>query len=136
MADTDDKKISVLQKEEVDTGGAETLSGGASFYPPIAIWEEDKGLTIEAELPGVEPSGLSVDLKDKVLTIVEKIASPEEPGRVVKKEYEIGDYYRQFTVSDVINQEGITAKLKDGVLEVYLPKQAPAEPRKITVTAD
>jgi HSP20 family molecular chaperone IbpA len=136
MADTEDKKISVLQKEEVDTGGAETLSGGASFYPPIDIWEDEKSLTIEAEMPGVEPSGLSVDLKDKTLTIIGKIPSSEDPGRVVKKEYETGDYYRQFTVSDLIDQNGITAKLKDGVLEVYLPKQAPAEPRKITVSAE
>jgi HSP20 family protein len=136
MTGVDEKTISVREKNPVDTGGAETLSGGATFYPPIDIWEDDKGLTIEAEVPGVDAEGISVDLKDSTLTIVGKIVPPADRGRAIKAEYEEGDYYRQFTVSDIINQEGITAKIKDGVLEVFLPKQAPAQPRKITVVTE
>lgn len=136
MAETDDKHISVQEKNPVDLGSTETISGSPTFYPPIDIWEDEKGLTIEAEVPGAEGNGVSVDLKDKILTIVGKVTPPEEPGKVIKEEFEVGDFYRQFTVSDLIDQEGITAKVKDGVLVIYLPKQAPAEPRKINVVSE
>jgi HSP20 family molecular chaperone IbpA len=137
MADVvDDKQISVQEKNPVDIGGAETISGGLTFYPHIDIWEDESGLTIEAEIPGVEASGLSVDLKDKILTIVGKISPLETEGKITKEEFLVGDFYRQFTVSDVIDQEGITAKVKDGVLVLRLPKQAPAQPRKIAVVAE
>ena len=50
-------------------------------------------------------------------------------------EFEIGRYYRQFTLSEVIDQARIEAKLEDGVLRLVMPKAAKAMPRKITVTA-
>ncbi|MDR1080563.1 MAG: Hsp20/alpha crystallin family protein [Deltaproteobacteria bacterium] len=137
MSETDDKTINVQDKAPVDTGGAESMSGGPLFYPPIDIWEDEQGLHIEAEMPGVEASGLSVDLKENTLTILGKVPpSGKTEAKFLKEEFEIGDYYRQFTVSDVIDQEGITAKIKDGVLALFLPKQAPAQPRKITVVSE
>ncbi|MDR1037556.1 MAG: Hsp20/alpha crystallin family protein [Deltaproteobacteria bacterium] len=136
MTETDDKTINVQDKAPVDTGGAESMSGGPLFYPPIDIWEDEQGLHIEAEMPGVEASGLSVDLKENTLTILGKVPPNKNEAKYLKEEFEIGDYYRQFTVSDVIDQENITAKIKDGVLALFLPKQAPAQPRKINVTAE
>jgi HSP20 family protein len=136
MAESEDKKISVQEKSPVDTGGAETLSGSPTFNAPVDIWEDEKGLTIEAEMPGVDVNGLTVHLKDSVLTITGKLPQQEEKGKLLKQEYDEGDFERRINVPDLINQEGITAKLKDGVLEVYLPKQAPAQPRKISVTSE
>jgi HSP20 family protein len=113
------------------------MSGGLLFYPPIDIWEDEKGIHIEAEMPGVDASGLSVDLKENTLTILGKVAAPRKTeAKYLKEEFEIGDYYRQFTVSEVIDQEAITAKIRDGVLALYLPKQAPAQPRKIQVLTE
>jgi HSP20 family molecular chaperone IbpA len=136
MTDIEDKTINVQDKSPVDTGGAESMSGGQLFYPPIDIWEDEKGITIEAEMPGVDASGLSVDLKDNTLTILGKVPPRAKDLKFLKEEFETGDYYRQFTVSEVIDQEGITAKIRDGVLALFLPKQAPAQPRKIQVTAE
>jgi HSP20 family protein len=138
MTDIEDKTINVQDKSPVDTGGAESMSGGPLFYPPIDIWEDEQGIHIEAEMPGVEASGLSVDLKESTLTILGKVPPRPDTGKhkPLKEEFEFGDYYRQFTVSDLIDQDGITAKVKDGVLSLFLPKQAPAQPRKIQVVSE
>ncbi|MDR2612802.1 MAG: Hsp20/alpha crystallin family protein [Deltaproteobacteria bacterium] len=137
MPESEDKTINVQDKSPVDTGGAESMSGGPLFYPPIDIWEDERGIHIEAEMPGVDASGLSVDLKENTLTILGKVPpKPQTTAKLLKEEFEVGDFYRQFTVSDLIDQEGITAKIKDGVLALDLPKQAPAQPRKIQVVTE
>ena len=141
MSDTEDKKaedkqIDVHEKNPVDLGGAESLSGAPRFYPNMDIWENELGITIEAEMPGVDPSGVSVDLKDSTLTISGKVSPPAQEARKLRYEYEVGDFYRQIAVSDSIDHEKITATLKDGVLFLFLPKQAPAEPRKIQVQSE
>ncbi|MDR2199326.1 MAG: Hsp20/alpha crystallin family protein [Deltaproteobacteria bacterium] len=136
MPETDEKKLDAREKNPVDLGGAESLTGAPRFYPNMDIWENEQGITIEAEMPGVDASGLSVDLKDKTLTIQGQVAPASGKYKPLKAEYEVGDYYRQIAISDAIDHEKISAKIKDGVLYLFLPKQAPAQPRKIAVISE
>ena len=130
------QELNVQDKTPVDMGGAETTSGEPRFNPLVDIWESEQGLTVVADMPGVTADGLSVDLREIVLTIYGKVL-PEAAGRkVLSREYEVGDYYRQFSLSDQIYQEKIAASMRDGVLTLTLPKLAPAQPRKITVVAE
>ena len=117
------------------SGEGELTQAGPVFVPAVDIFEAEDGMTLLADMPGVKKEGLTIDLKDNVLTIRGSVASSEEGElKAIYTEYEEGDYYRQFTLSELIDQEKITAALKDGVLTLYLPKVTPAAPRRIEIS--
>lgn len=132
---TDRKEIKVKEKQELATP-AEQTTPGAVFTPEVDIYETENCLTLLADIPGVKPGKLNIDLRDNILTItadVDPVESADE--EVVLTEYETGRFYRQFTLSEVIDQNKIDAKLADGVLRLSLPKVAKATPRKIAIKA-
>jgi HSP20 family protein len=135
MTDTTSKELKVREKQEVAAPAEQTRSG-VTFSPSVDIFETDQQITLLADMPGVEPDGLNIDLRDSILTLsgaVKPTEGPDEQELLI--EYEVGQYFRQFTLSEVIDQERIDAKLKDGVLHLTLPKVARATPRTITVSA-
>jgi HSP20 family protein len=133
MTQTTTPELNVQEKRPLDPGSAEHTSTTPQFSPQVDIWESDKGLTVVADMPGVTAEGLNIDLNESVLTIHGHVAPPETNRKILAQEFEVGDYYRQFKLSEDIDKEAIVAAIKDGVLTVTLPKQAPAQPRKITV---
>jgi len=133
MAETQAKDIQVKQKQEV-TPPAEQTRPALVFTPLVDIFETDKEITLLADMPGVRATDLKVDLRDDVLTLTGDATAPEGPEETeVVREYRTGRYYRQFTISDVIDQSKIEAVLTDGVLRLALPKAEAAKPRQIPV---
>ena len=128
--------LNVREKQEVNMGGAETTSDKPMFSPVVDIWETEKGLMLLADMPGVSSDNLYVDLQDNTLTISGKVEAQPEGRKSLIKEYEIGGFYRQFSLAENIDQAAITASLKDGVLKLDLPRVAPAQPRKIEIKTD
>jgi len=127
------KDIELKDKGQSDVvSAAEITREGPVYTPRVDIWEDEKELTLVADIPGVEPNDLEIDLRDNILTIMGKV-KPEEDHRYVLKEFGVGNYYRQFTLSEVIDQEKIAAAVKNGVLTLTLPKVEKAQPRKIQV---
>ncbi|MEW6670294.1 MAG: Hsp20/alpha crystallin family protein [Thermodesulfobacteriota bacterium] len=135
MADTTGKELQAKQKTEVNAS-AEQTAPGAVFVPAVDIFESEKEITLLADLPGVKADDLKIDLRDNVLTLSGEIAPIEGPDeKDIFIEYETGKYYRQFSLSEVINQNKIDARLEDGVLRLVLPKSEKVVPKKITVKA-
>jgi HSP20 family protein len=129
------KSLQAKPKKEVSTA-TEHVSSGPTFTPAVDIFETETDITVLADMPGVKPEKVSIDLRDNVLTLAGEAESPERAGEAdVLREYHTGSYFRQFTLSEVIDQARIEAKLKDGVLRLVLPKVAAATPKKITVKA-
>ena len=122
-------------EKHVAAGRGESTKGLPTFIPQVDIYEDSKGITLLADMPGVDKQGVTIDLKEDQLTINGKVESSEKGETLLHKEYEVGNYFRQFTVSDVIDRDKITAKMADGVLTLTLPKAEKAVPKKIEITA-
>ena len=129
------KEIQAKEKQDL-SAPAEQTKPGPVFTPAVDIFETEKDITLLADLPGVKSDDLNIDLRDNVLTLTGDVTpweGAEEEDLLI--EYEIGRYFRQFTLSEVIDQDKIDAQLNDGVLRLILPKIEKAMPRKISVKA-
>ena len=100
--------------------------------PPVDIYETRDGLVLLADLPGVARDVLDIRVDHDVLTI-RGHARHVAPGEVTYREYELVNFFRQFELSDKVDQGRISADLKCGVLTLNLPKAEEAKPRQIEV---
>jgi HSP20 family protein len=108
----------------------------AIVMPPIDIYETEEGLVLVADLPGVSPPTLELQVQDNRLTLLGRVATyPGEPGTARHEEFEQADYLRSFILSEEVDHDRISAKLVNGVLEVRLPRTPKSPPRRIQVTA-
>jgi len=128
------KEMELKEKHEVKKTTGEGTRPGPIFVPAVDILENANDITILADMPGVESKNVDIDLRDNQLTIVGRVEPIENEKEVsLYKEFNWGDYFRQFTLSNVIDQAKITAKMDQGVLKLVLPKAEKAKPQKIKV---
>ena len=102
--------------------------------PPVDIYETPESLVVIADLPGIDPAHLEVRV-DKNLLTLQGQTQYQMPGDLRYREYTLVSFFRQFELGERIDQDGIRADLKYGVLTLTLPKAAKAQPRAITVNA-
>ena len=102
--------------------------------PPVDIYETPESLVVIADVPGIDPAHLEVRVDKNILTLRGQSHS-QMPGDLRYREYTLVSFFRQFELGEQIDQDGIRADLKQGVLTLTLPKAAKAQPRAITVNA-
>ena len=128
-----EKQLQRIEKQEVATG-AEQTRPGLIFTPAVDIFENDNAIMVLADLPGAKAQDLKIDLHENILTLTATVESPQGEKEIdVFREYEWGTFFRQFTLAEDIDQAKIVAELRDGVLQLQLPKTEAAKPRQITV---
>jgi HSP20 family protein len=129
-----DKTQGWQARDPRDVATTEATRPGVLLTPPVDIFEDADALTVLADMPGVTPGRLTIDLHEGVLTITGQTATPEGRHEVaVLEEYQAGTFQRSFTLSETIDQERIQATLKNGVLRLRLPKAERAKPRQIAI---
>ncbi len=104
--------------------------------PATDILEMEDGFHVLMDLPGVKIEELMVDIEESELTI-KAVSSYVEFGKGLRKMHtEFGgyNYQRTFTLSDLVDREHVKAVLRNGVLELYLPKAEAMKPRRIKIS--
>ena len=127
-----------VQKQETSAAATapEQTRTGPVYSPAVDIFENDHSITLLADMPGVKAQDLEIDLRENTLTLTGRVTVPGSAHESnVVREYRPGTFFRQFTLSEAIDQPKIDAKLTDGVLRLELPKIEKAKPRQITVRA-
>ncbi|MDI6755659.1 MAG: Hsp20/alpha crystallin family protein [Thermodesulfobacteriota bacterium] len=106
-----------------------------TWVPAVDIYETNEAIVLKAELPGITPKEITVEVKDNTLTLkgekkFEKEVQEENYHRV---ERSYGSFQRVFTLPGTVQQDKVKAKFKEGILEVNIPKIEEAKPKQIKV---
>ena len=127
------QELQVQQKRELEN--KEEATTPTRVFAPIAdIYETNDALTVILEMPGVEKNNVDIRVEDDILRVNGQLDLSKYKGLLpLYTEYNIGNYSRNFRLSNKIDQNKIAAELKDGVLWLTLPKAEEAKPRTIEI---
>ena len=108
---------------------------GVSFnkgaYPKVNVYEYDDKIGIVAEIPGLDKKNVTVDVEDGILTISgDKHGFDTDGGKCITRELKQSSFKRSFTLGEHLSGEEISAKFKDGMLSISIPKVTPEKPKK------
>lgn len=107
----------------------------AEWIPAVDVREEQDRYLIEADLPGVRPEDIDVQMERSELTVRGERAGPsrDQAPSYRRVERPAGTFHRRFSLPDTADAEGIKARTYNGVLCVEIPKKAETQPRRIKV---
>ncbi len=129
-----DKSITNSVQRRSPERREETRSTERYLRPAVDIVETEEGLVITADLPGVAKDDLDIGIDKGILTIEGGVKQVSR-GSGIYREFELMNYYRQFQLPEVIDQEKTSAEYANGVLKLRLFKAEAAKPRRIEVQA-
>ncbi len=123
-----------LQKSEPELVATRRRERERVVVPRADIVETANAVVVHMDVPGVREEQIDITLEKDVLKVSARVAEPSREGmELTWSEYNPTVFRRQFTVSDRIDAEGVTAQLRHGVLRVELTKNERARARKIEV---
>lgn len=110
----------------------DTRSNERFIRPAVNIVETEEGLFLTADLPGTTKESIDVNVEKGILTISAP-AHSSTAGTSVYREFELGSYYRQFTIPETLDHEKARADYNNGILTLRIPKAEIAKPKRIEV---
>ena len=111
---------------------------GVSFnqgaYPKVNVYEYDDKIGIVAEIPGLDKKNVTVDVEDQVLTISgDKHGLQDDGGKCITRELKQSSFKRSFNLGEHLDGDDVSAKFKDGMLSISIPKKEPEQPKKHSI---
>jgi HSP20 family protein len=134
LEDMSDRLNRMFARPAVRTNGKETLTV-ADWSPTVDISETDGEYLIKAELPEVKKDDVKVTLEDGILTIQgeRRREKDEKTTKYHRVERSYGSFVRSFSLPDQVDENGVKAEYRDGMLNLRIPKSEKAKPRAIEV---
>lgn len=127
------QEMTTKDKQELATEQERTRAG-RHYTPDVDICEFPEHIQLWADMPGVSQNNVNVTLENGVLTIEGGVDTQLYEGLSPRyTEYNVGNYFRQFSLHESIDSSAIKATMRNGVLELTLPKVEAAKPRKIEI---
>lgn len=129
------KELQTQKKE--GSGAVELAQDRPVFLPPTDIYERDDAILVLCDMPGVDDKHVDVTLEDDVLTLTgdPQVGEPDQHD-LFYREYRPGIFRRSFTLTTEVDMEKIKARIRNGVLELLLPKSEKAQPKRIRVETE
>lgn len=113
------------------------LSGVSSAFPKVDVEETDKEIRVCADIPGIDPQNINIEVGDDYLSLSGRIEreerNKEQGTKGYRYEREYGEFRREFSLPARVNKDDIVAKAKNGVLTITLPKTEAEQKKKIKV---
>ena len=111
---------------------------GVSFnkgaYPKVNVYEYDDKIGIVAEIPGLDKKNVTVDVEEDVLIISgDKHGFDSDGGKCITRELKQSAFKRSFNLGEYLDGTDVSAKFKDGMLSISIPKKEPEQPKKHSV---
>ena len=108
---------------------------GQMEYPAVNISEDDRHITVEAELPGMESKDIDISLQNNMLVLQgeKKFEDEQNQGNYQRIERSYGSFSRTIPLSSSVDEDNVKASFKNGILTVTLPKQEKAQGKKIAI---
>ncbi|KVV37582.1 hypothetical protein WT27_17565 [Burkholderia territorii] len=119
------------------SAGGEPARQLTRVAPAVDVFEDNRGITLYADLPGVSRDKLEVQVRDGNLTVEAEAVIPTPSGlRLQHGEVRHPHFWRAFTISPDFDVSRIDAQLRDGVLTLTIPRREEAKPRRIPVSVE
>jgi HSP20 family protein len=112
----------------------ESSPSGTGPYPPLNVFRRGDDFVIITELPGIEKSGLDIQVKDNAISIAgAKSVNYTDKASLHRRERSAGRFNRAVTIPVRIDADRVRAEYNDGILTLYLPRAEQDKPRSIKI---
>src|SRR5207247_10448033 len=131
-------RVNRIFRESYNTEGPGDALTTANLAPPVDVYEDEQGVTLKIEVPGIDEKDIDVSIASNTLTVrgertLEK-EEKEENFQRVERQY--GSFTRSFTLPNSVDLEQVSAHYNKGVLKIRLAKKAEAKHKQITLNVD
>jgi HSP20 family molecular chaperone IbpA len=131
-----DSPVTTTSNRSPSTTGSSSERDTRAIRPFVDVLEDDTGITLLADLPGVPRDQLELKVEGDTLQIEGRVAQATPEGlEAIYAEVQVPRYRRAFRLGSEFNADQIDANLKDGVLKLRIPKHPHAQPRRISIQA-
>lgn len=129
-----DKIFDELVSKSFPTFKEETgVSFNQGAYPKVNIYEHDDKISIVAEIPGLDKKNVTVDVEEDVLIISGDKHGFDDSGVCLTRELKQSSFKRSFNLGEYLDGKNVSAKFKDGMLSISIPKKEPEQPKKHSI---
>jgi len=108
---------------------------GPNVFPFVNVFTDQDGLVVQAEVPGIKPEQLQVQVENGRLTISGERTPAHPEASYHRRERAYGRFSRTIQLPRDLDTQQVAAELRNGLLTIRIPKQAAAKPRQINVKA-